>query len=508
MSDSNLSTLAYVAEATWGTTPATPSLKKIRLTGESLSHEKSTVESEEVRDDRQVADLVEVGSQASGAVNFELSYEAFQPFLEAAMFNDIILISEAGTWDITTGVAATQTLTFTDVAVADETVTIGTKVYTWKATPTAANHVKVGASAAACVTNLVAAINETAGSEGTLYGTGTVAHASVTAADGTGDTVDITARSEGTTANAIATTETMTNASWGAATLAGGVEPLITGSATDFDNIPIGATIKVAGSATAGNNGLKLVTAKAGDGSTITLARGSMAGDTSSESLTLTGQHLPNSTTRKQFTIERNILNSGANNFFQVYRGMMVDGLNLNFESKQIVTGTLNLLGKLGVDGENTSIDADGAYTAADSGDVVNATSHVGSVLIDGEVTTERFKTIAINVANNLRGKDAIGESGNFDVGVGSFGVTGSLNAYFQDNRFHKKFIDHDDLSLSFRVTDPAGNTIVITLGRLKLSSGSPPIEGKDTDIMIASEFTAILNTTYGFTMCFDFHDA
>jgi hypothetical protein len=113
-------------------------------------------------------------------------------------------------------------LTFTGAPVADETITIGSKVYTWKVAPAAANEVKTEAGAAAAILNLIAAVNGGAGA-GTAYGTGTVAHTLVTASAGTGTTVVITAKTAGTAGNAIVTTETMTNASFGAATLTGGL---------------------------------------------------------------------------------------------------------------------------------------------------------------------------------------------------------------------------------------------------------------------------------------------
>lgn len=141
---------------------------------------------------------------------------------------------------------AAGVLTLTGVGVEGETVTIGTTVYTWRAAPTVAYDVDIGVDAATCVTNLVAAVTYDGGAgtnEGTLYGTGTVAHADVTAADGTGDTVDVTALVIGTAGNAIATTETMTNGSFGAATLENGAnavayEVLVGGSASaSIDNL-------------------------------------------------------------------------------------------------------------------------------------------------------------------------------------------------------------------------------------------------------------------------------
>lgn len=121
-------------------------------------------------------------------------------------------------------IAATGTLTLTGNAVAAETVTIGTRTYTWVAAAGAtADEVEIGADASASLDNLIAAINGAAGA-GTIYGTGTVAHAQVSAATGAGDTMVATARTAGVAGNSIATTETMTNGSWGAATLTGGAD--------------------------------------------------------------------------------------------------------------------------------------------------------------------------------------------------------------------------------------------------------------------------------------------
>lgn len=115
---------------------------------------------------------------------------------------------------------ATGELTFAGVGIADETITIGNKVYTLKAAPTTvANEVKIGASAAATAANLIAAINLT-GTPGTDYGSLTTKHTQVSAAQGsTTAKVKVTALAAGDEGNAIATTETGTNLSWAAATL-------------------------------------------------------------------------------------------------------------------------------------------------------------------------------------------------------------------------------------------------------------------------------------------------
>lgn len=501
MSDANYTSLAFARETTWGT-PATPPLKIARITGESLEHKKDVVTSEEVRSDRQTSDLVEVGMSAAGAVDFELSYLAWQEFLEAALFSNVVDIAAVGitadfalagqTITASTGTPfaavlpgcfvkvagaanalnngpklvisktdtvltlaagsiaanqaaatitvtgkhlkngnvrhsytgerniltsanlrkyqryyglmldklnltfeskkivvgkmefvgkvgdaadtslqpyAAQTLTLTGNAVADETVTIGARVYTWKAAAVAANQVKVGSDAADSILNLIAAVNAGAGA-GTLYGTGTLPHELGTLAGGAGTTAIFTASNFGTAGNGIATTDTMTNATWGNTTTLGGV-----------------------------------------------------------------------------------------------------------------------------------------SYTPANTDPVVNATSNLGSLRKDGVAIGDRFKKLELAINNNLRGKDAIGEKGNFDVGVGEFSLTGSLSAYFKDNALLSDFIAHGYTGLSYVVTNGNGQRIGVHIPRLNFSTGGPMVAGKNTDLMQDMKFTAILSETYGATLLLSFLD-
>lgn len=118
---------------------------------------------------------------------------------------------------------ADQALTSDGVNFADnETVTIDTTVYRFKTTPAAAYDVQIGASAAVSLDNLKAAINAS-GTAGTEYFAGTLEHPTVIATTNTDTVQTIRAKTIGTAANSIATTETGAHAAWGAATMANGV---------------------------------------------------------------------------------------------------------------------------------------------------------------------------------------------------------------------------------------------------------------------------------------------
>lgn len=107
MSDSSSVQLYYTPEVTWGTTPSgspLPSLREFRFTNESLNQTTESTESEEIRSDRQVSDIIRTLIGCSGEVGIESSYGAHDDLLEALL---------CGTWSTATnltGVTATFTI--------------------------------------------------------------------------------------------------------------------------------------------------------------------------------------------------------------------------------------------------------------------------------------------------------------------------------------------------------------------------------------------------------------
>jgi len=125
--------------------------------------------------------------------------------------------------DTTFPLQAIGVLTLTGQPLDTQTVTIDTKVYTFQTVLTNVNgNVLIGASASASIDNLIAAITLGSGS-GTLYAAVTTLHPTISASAGAGATLDAISRLAGDQGNTIATTETLTNGSWGAVTLLGGI---------------------------------------------------------------------------------------------------------------------------------------------------------------------------------------------------------------------------------------------------------------------------------------------
>ena len=127
--------------------------------------------------------------------------------------------------DQLSAVAATGILTFGANASDGDIVTIDSKVYAFQDTLTDVDgNVHIGVAATNTLDNLIAAIVLGAGS-GTDYATSMTLHPTVTAAAGTGDTMDAEAKTAGAAGNSIVTTTDVGSATWApVGSLGGGLD--------------------------------------------------------------------------------------------------------------------------------------------------------------------------------------------------------------------------------------------------------------------------------------------
>jgi hypothetical protein len=77
--------LHYIAESTYGTTPATPTWTPLPHNATTLALTKDAIESEKLRGDRQIEDFRHGNKSIGGDVTSEMEYGAFDDILEAVM---------------------------------------------------------------------------------------------------------------------------------------------------------------------------------------------------------------------------------------------------------------------------------------------------------------------------------------------------------------------------------------------------------------------------------------
>jgi len=103
MSDSSSVQLYYVEESTWGEIPVSggspeaPKLNEFRFTSDSLTQTTETSQSEEIRSDRQVSDIIRTAVSAGGDVGIELSYGSHDDLMAGALADEwSTLVDETG----------------------------------------------------------------------------------------------------------------------------------------------------------------------------------------------------------------------------------------------------------------------------------------------------------------------------------------------------------------------------------------------------------------------------
>lgn len=211
---------------------------------------------------------------------------------------------------------------------------------------------------------------------------------------------------------------------------------------------------------------------------------------------------LKNGVTKSSFVLEKKILADA----FASFSGMTVDQMTLTISSRQLITGSVAFIGKGGAVAA-ASLDVTGGYTLPSTGLKLSASADVGDLLVDG-AAVGGLKSVTITINNNLRANDVIASKTMEEVGVGSVKVSGKIDAYFRNRTLLEKFMAHQTIGLAFTVAREAAAAVAgdllgytFTMPKLHLPKGMPLIGGKDQDVMLPLEYTAIASGPAGYTM-------
>ncbi len=458
MSESNRVRLAYVEEASLGVTPASPTLRTARITGESLNFQINNTVSNELRADRMVSDLVQTGAQVSGDVNIELSHPVDNSFLGdmlgAVLFN------------------------------------------TWTARPE-----RVGTPACGAVSG--------ANTFGVASTTGFAARQLIVTSGYSStqnnglfriDTVGAGLQVGGTLVNEPATPLSRIKVV-GVEAPSGDVTATATGLAATSLNfttlgLTVGQFIKLGGAtaatrfATAANNGWVRITAITATALTLDNRPTGWAAEPTTTGIGLqifTGDRIANGTTRRSFTIERWFQDLA--NELVVMRGMVPARLDLTIAAQELVAGQI---GFMGLAAAPTTVTL-GPAEPATAVPVLNAVANVGRIAEAGEtVAGANFvKRMTLKLDNSLRERQAVGTLGLVDVGYGRVELTGELQTYFGSSALYRKYLSGTETSLSVRL-QAGTRVLVIQLPRVKFEGGRVNASGPNQEVMADLTWRAI----------------
>lgn len=194
---------------------------------------------------------------------------------------------------------------------------------------------------------------------------------------------------------------------------------------------------------------------------------------------------------RQSFTVETSF--EDVDRHF-VASGLRVGQFNLEVNSGEISTGSIQLMGRaMERRLDNTSLLRNSPYTPknAPQHEIMNATSNVGELALDGRTDLAFIQSISIEGDASLREQRAVGHKYAVGIGVGRFQLSGSFAAYFETGELFDKFVNHDTLKLSFFYYDLGNNRYDFTIPAIKLTSDPVAPEGIDQDIIENIEWEA-----------------
>jgi len=469
--DTNRTSLHYVIEddACWGATPDVGALApkgfELRMTGETLVHNKQTIVSESIRTDRMRDTISEVGASVEGDLNFELSFRDWEAMLQGALANDFEYIIE-------------RTMLAGDVGVTGST-----------------NRYDVLQGTVDFENFVIGADVHVAGFELNTINNGRMLIVTVDAAD-----------QFMTVNNEVVPVTTLTDEDSGSGlplvfkTPKGIFTDLevqsndgVGSGATDFLvdlNLAVGQTIRMERWDVTGNNGVFKIAALTANLMTLTTVAGANPALTieTAGTVILTAQRLKNGKERKSFLLQK--LFGDITQYFYM-TGCRVGQMTLNTEAQALVTGSFSFQGKEGISQQTSVL---GSEVPAGIKDALNATTNVGNISEAGVPLSTAIRSIELTIANNLRPKPQLGSRSPVDIGYGFIDITGTAAVYFEDAALLAKFIAHTSSSLAFTFTDSDGNVLVITIPRLFFTTGSPMAPGGNDDVILSMEFTAVRN--------------
>lgn len=473
MTDSNRTRLTAILEATLGTTPVTPRMRGMTITGEGLRFAPNFVNSDAIRADRMTDDPIKVNEVNEGAVNYEFAYPVDETvasnFLASLLFN------------------------------------------AWQNSPARDND----GSADSAITNVVASTGVVSVANAAAFVAGHLVRFT-----GFGDAANnglnkcttgsatVPAFADATFADEAAPAAAARMKVVGFQGASGDIEALADGlksTALDFTTLGlrVGGWLKMGGTgsgfrfATTACNGWARIVSVAQHKVTLdNLPTGWTTDDGASKTLRVFfGDQIKNGTTRKSLTIERGFMGQAVPSYI-IQRGMVAGQGEFRFETEQKVTASLTFNG---LSGELTTTSLDASPDAAPTEAIMAANVNVGRIAEAGAAVSSPnyVRSAAITVNNNLRVNTAVGSLGGVDIGSGECAVGVSLETYFGSSAMLAKLLSGDPSNLNLRIAK-GSRAIVFGVPRLTFTDGSPSAGAKNQDVMVPLSSMASYDSTTG----------
>ena len=452
--------LFYTLEDSFGSGPSVLNMTEVRNTEDSFSLVRDNFVSDERRGDRGIHDVRLGNKQPAGDLGLELSYESFDTFLANALCADLAVNGISTTnMAATTLVAATGVLTDAGETFIADGYTVGDKVVV-TGFDTSANN----------TTYTINALTET-----TLTLSPTTAMVNQPAPEADVDLVAYSAWQKPyddltVTVTADSATDTFTRAAGSWLTDGCRVGDVITTTTFDVE---------------AGNNMTTQITALT---ALIMTVSGALTTAASDEGVwNTTAREIKKGTTVRSVVMEKAFTDISE---YQKYTGGVINTMSLDVNPNAMVTGSFGFLFK---DAVNDS----SAYHAGTPESVAVHRPFDGftGYIKEGSASNAQMSALTISLDNGFERNFVLMANTCPQMTSGKSNVNGSITLYFADTTIYNKFVNETESVIEISLQDDDLNGYVITLPRLKYTSGDVPVNS-DGALINTMNFQALDDTT------------
>ena len=216
------------------------------------------------------------------------------------------------------------------------------------------------------------------------------------------------------------------------------------------------------------------------------------AAKASTTTVKIKGQIIRNDVVTKTYHIEKKF----ASNLFLVYAGSYISGGSINFEQGDFMQGNFDFLCSSEAAGA-TSIG--GTIQKAPTGKVIDTVNGVSRIEQNGAAWGSIIQSVSLDITKeNARQQFGIGSPNARGMGRGTFSVSGSLSAYFNNLTLYNLYKNETEVAVSWLTEDSDGNGYYWTLPGVTLMNPSIVAGGPDTDIIAEFELEANPTTIGG----------
>lgn len=449
MADGSARYLAYAKESIEKTAP-TGAYQKLRTTGGSgIANERTSVTSNEIRDDRQIT-ISRLGqNQPNIAVPFEFSWESYDDLLAGALGNvwiadyeltetvsfgdttDTITLDDASSWE-DKGLASGDYIIVRGSASGNGGIYV---VYAFSDSGGTSDVISVYASDGSSAVSFTAESSVEINVEGGAYG-GQI--------DTTGNTLTVSATNK-----------------------------TITAASAAFSAFRVGDAVYFDGFTDAGNNGYKRVT-EATD-TVLTFADDTLV-DASETTVTVEyAMHvalLTVGTDLQTFTIEEGFTDVTE---YKYSAGAKVATMSMSIQPDSVITGDFALQGQTYSGFSATPIS--GSTIAPPTTEVLD--SYTGTLYFGSDMQCV-ITGLDFTLDNGLNRRYALMQKDACGIGTGRSNVSGTVNAYFPDSTLADKYDAEDTFDVRIQLEDLYENSYTFGWPKLKFNSDSFDVTEND----------------------------